>query len=93
MAEVLVTNGNLRGPNAHAILKRAHPYGPEVRARTVRVPLHDRVRIGTLRSIAEDAGANDCDGFSKWIDSNREPNAISEYPGQKKPVLRGNYVR
>lgn len=41
----------------------------EVRRTTV--PLHDRVKIGTLRSIAHDVGANDFEEFCRWIDHNR----------------------
>ena len=74
VAKVLVNKGNfqwVRTPGDHAILKWEHPDGPEVESRTVSVPLHDRVRIGTLRGIAEDAGAKDFDEFCLWIDRNR----------------------
>ena len=40
----------------------------EVRRTTV--PMHDRVRIGTLRDIARDVGANDFERFWRWIDNN-----------------------
>jgi hypothetical protein len=52
-------------------LKWEHPDGPGVETRTVSVPLHDRVRTGTLRRIAEDAGAKDFEKFCEWIDRNR----------------------
>jgi len=39
--------------------------------RRVSVPQHDRVREGTLRDIAEQAGAQDFEEFCKWIDRNR----------------------
>jgi hypothetical protein len=42
-----------------------------VEKRTVSVPLHDRVRTGTLRGIAEDAGAKDFDEFCKWVNRKR----------------------
>ena len=74
IAKVLVNKGNfswVRTTGDHVILKWEHPDGPNVESRTVSVPLHDRVRIGTLRGIAEDAGANDFDEFCKWIDRNR----------------------
>ena len=74
VVKVLGNAGNFqvaRITGDHAILKWEHPDGPEVEARTVSVPLHDRVRIGTLRGIAEDAGANDFDEFCRWIDRNR----------------------
>lgn len=61
----------VRTSGDHAILKWEHPDGPEIEKRTVSVPLHDRLRIGTLRGIAEDAGAKDFDDFCKWIDRNR----------------------
>lgn len=70
--KVLVNVGNFhqdRISGSHAILKYTHPEMGE--KRTVSVPLHDRVSMGTLRGIAEDAGANDFDEFCKWIDRNR----------------------
>lgn len=39
--------------------------------RRVTVPMHDSIRIGTLRDIANDAGAKDFDKFCRWIDRNR----------------------
>jgi hypothetical protein len=36
----------------------------------VTVPAHDSIRIGTLRDIADDAGAEDFDAFCEWIDRN-----------------------
>jgi len=74
IAKVLVNKGNFQWawtPGDHAILNWEHPDGPDVEKRPVTVPLHDRVRIGTLREIHEDAGANDFDKFCKWIDRNR----------------------
>ena len=75
VAKVLANKGNFRWVNTqgdHAILKWEHPDGPDVERRTVSIPLHDRVRTGTLRGIAEDAGAKDFDEFCKWIDRNRQ---------------------
>lgn len=74
VAKVLVNKGNfqwVRTTGDHAILKWQHPDGPEIESRTVSVPLHDRIRIGTLRGIAEDAGAQDFDRFCRWVDRNR----------------------
>jgi predicted RNA binding protein YcfA (HicA-like mRNA interferase family) len=74
IAKVLVNNGNfqwVRTPGDHAILKWEHPDGPDIEKRTVTVPLHDRVRVGTLRGIAEDAGAKDFEAFCMWVDRNR----------------------
>ena len=45
--------------------------GPDVERRTVSVPLHERVRTGTLRGIAENAGAEGFDAFCKRIARNR----------------------
>jgi hypothetical protein len=36
----------------------------------VTVPLHDEHRIGTLREIADEAGAREFDEFCDWIDRN-----------------------
>jgi len=50
----------------HAVLKYTHPETGEVR--TVTVPLHDRVRVGTLQQIAEQCGAEDFRAWCEWID-------------------------
>ena len=71
---MLVNKGNfswVRTAGDHAILKWEHPDGLEIESRTVSVPLHDRVRVGTLRGIADDAGAKDFEKFCAWIDRNR----------------------
>lgn len=39
--------------------------------RRVTVPLHSRLKEGTLRKIAKQAGANDFDEFCRWIDRHR----------------------
>ncbi|ELZ59928.1 hypothetical protein C467_02716 [Halorubrum hochstenium ATCC 700873] len=44
-----------------------HPTNESDRRR-VTVPLHDELRIGTLRSVADDAGAKDFEAFCDWID-------------------------
>ena len=51
----------------HAQLYYEHPTNPDDRRR-VTVPLHDELRTGTLRSIADDAGAREFDAFCDWID-------------------------
>lgn len=71
---VLVNTGNFRHVRTtgdHVILRWTHPEGPDVERRTVVVPLHDSISIGTLRDIADDAGANDFEEFCAWIDRNR----------------------
>lgn len=35
--------------------------------RRVTIPLHDRLKVGTLKKISEQAGANDFREFCKWI--------------------------
>jgi len=72
VVKVLVNKGNFtreRTTGSHAILKYSHPETGEKRA--VTVPFHDRLRTGTLRGIAKDAGAKDFDKFCRWIDRNR----------------------
>lgn len=72
--EVLVNTGNfrhIRTTGDHLILEWVHPDGPDIERRVVSIPLHDPVRIGTLRQIARAAGARDFDAFCKWIDRNR----------------------
>ncbi len=54
----------------HAILRWEPPADHDSDARTVPVPLHDEVDMGTLRSIAEQAGAKDFDKFCAWIERN-----------------------
>ena len=74
VTKVLVNTGNftwVRTTGDHAILRWEPPEGHDSAARTVSVPLHDRIDTGTLRAIAEDAGAKDFDAFCRWIDRNR----------------------
>ena len=61
--------GRARQRGSHAILKYQHPETGE--KRTVTVPMRDRIKTGTLRDIAEQAGAKDFDEFCKWIDRNK----------------------
>jgi len=53
----------------HAQLYYEHPTNEDDR-RHVTVPLHDELRTGTLRRIADDAGAQDFAAFCAWIDHN-----------------------
>ena len=60
IVKMLGNKGNfewIRTTGDHTILKWEHPDGPEIESLTVSVPLHDQVRIGTLRGIADNAGA------------------------------------
>jgi predicted RNA binding protein YcfA (HicA-like mRNA interferase family) len=70
--KVLVNRGGFwvdRVNGDHYILKYEHPSGND--DRTVVVPRHSSLRIGTLRDIADDAGANNFNKFCEWIDRNR----------------------
>jgi predicted RNA binding protein YcfA (HicA-like mRNA interferase family) len=72
VATALVNAGGFewrRTRGDHAQLYDEHPSNPDDR-RQVTVPLHDELRTGTLRQIADDAGAKDFDEFCAWIDRN-----------------------
>lgn len=72
VVKVLVNVGGFewrRTTGDHAQLYYSHPTNEEDR-RHVTVPLHDELKPGTLRNIADSAGANDFDEFCDWIDSN-----------------------
>jgi predicted RNA binding protein YcfA (HicA-like mRNA interferase family) len=51
---------------SHVRLRYEHPETGEVR--NVDVPMHTEMRIGTLRSIADQCGAEDFDEWCRWID-------------------------
>ncbi len=53
----------------HAQLFYEHPTN-ETDRRFVTVPLHDELKVGTLRDIADSAGAKDFEAFCAWIDRN-----------------------
>jgi predicted RNA binding protein YcfA (HicA-like mRNA interferase family) len=70
--KVLVNAGGFewrRTTGDHAQLYYEHPTN-ETDRRRVTVPLHDELRTGTLRGIADSAGANDFDSFCDWIAAN-----------------------
>ena len=72
VVKVLVNRGGFewrRTTGDHAQLYYEHPTN-EADKRHVTVPLHDELRKGTLRGIADDAGARDFDAFCAWIDRN-----------------------
>lgn len=74
VAKVLANSGIfqwVRTTGDHAILKWTAPGDHDSENRTVSVPLHDRIPVGTLRSIGDDAGMQDFDEFCRWIDRNR----------------------
>ncbi|MFA1612266.1 type II toxin-antitoxin system HicA family toxin [Halobellus rubicundus] len=70
--KVLVNSGGFewrRTTGDHAQLYYEHPTNEDDR-RHVTVPLHDELRVGTLREIAANAGAQDFEEFCDWIDRN-----------------------
>lgn len=70
--KVLVNVGGFecrRTTGDHAQLYYEHPTNEDDRRR-VTVPLHDELRQGTLRGIAESADAQDFDAFCEWLDRN-----------------------
>jgi len=72
VAKVLVNVGGFewrRTTGDHAQLYYRHPTNEDDR-RHATVPLHDELDQGTLRDIANSAGANDFDEFCDWIDRN-----------------------
>jgi len=72
VVKVLVNVGGFewrRTVGDHAQLYYEHPSNEDDRRR-VTVPLHDELRPGTLRGIADSAGARDFDDFCEWIDEN-----------------------
>lgn len=71
---VLVNVGgfeHVRTTGDHLILRWDPPAEHDTEPRIVTVPLHDSVSVGTLRDIADSAGADDFDAFCEWIARNR----------------------
>lgn len=58
--------------------------------RNVDVPMHDEVKIGTLRSIADQCGAEDFQEWCRWIDDHA---CISVFEGRTEPRTRGRRPR
>ncbi|PSQ23381.1 type II toxin-antitoxin system HicA family toxin [Halobacteriales archaeon QS_9_67_17] len=52
---------------SHIKLRYEHPTNDED-IRVVSVPMHNRIKLGTLRNIAEQSGAEDFDAWVEWID-------------------------
>jgi predicted RNA binding protein YcfA (HicA-like mRNA interferase family) len=74
VAKVLLNVGGYeweRTSGSHMILKWYPPEDHDTDPRTVSVPRHDRLDTGTLKSIAEQAGARDFQNFCEWIDRHR----------------------
>lgn len=55
---------------SHVKLRYEHPRNPDD-VRVVTVPMHDRIRTGTLQSIAEQCEADDFRSWCEWIDEHR----------------------
>ena len=74
VAKVLVNSGPFyldHMTGSHMILKWDPPASHNSDPRTVVVPRHNRLKIGTLRDIADQAGAKDFDRFCRWVDRHR----------------------
>ncbi|WP_439026838.1 type II toxin-antitoxin system HicA family toxin [Haloarchaeobius sp. DT45] len=72
VVKVLVNVGGFewrRTTGDHAQLYYERPTNENDRRR-VTVPLHDELRTGTLRGIADSAGARDFEEFCEWLDRN-----------------------
>ena len=54
---------------SHFQLRYEHPETGEVR--NVTVPLHGEIQTDTLRTIADQCGAEEFDAWCRWIDRNR----------------------
>lgn len=70
VAKVLIQWGfqPVGGRGSHRVFRYDSPHSDEVR--TVTVPItHDPIKQGTLREIAEQAGANDFDAFCEELDA------------------------
>jgi predicted RNA binding protein YcfA (HicA-like mRNA interferase family) len=52
---------------SHVKLRYEHPTNDDD-VRVVTVPLHDRVRTGTLQQITDQCGADDFHAWCEWID-------------------------
>jgi predicted RNA binding protein YcfA (HicA-like mRNA interferase family) len=73
VVKVMVNSGIyewVRTNGDHAILRWEPPASHDSDARTVPVPLHDELSTGTLRDIADQAGAKDFQEFCDWIERN-----------------------
>lgn len=54
---------------SHVKLRYEHPSNDDD-IRVVSVPMHDSIRVGTLRNIAEQSGAEDFEAWCQWIEAN-----------------------
>lgn len=56
---------------SHLKLRWDSPDTDEVRIVTIPMKSEDKIPTGTLRSIAEQCGANDFEAWCEWIDEHR----------------------
>lgn len=54
---------------SHVKLRYDHPSN-EDDVRVVSIPMHDSIRVGTLRNIARQSGGEDFEAWCRWIDRN-----------------------
>jgi predicted RNA binding protein YcfA (HicA-like mRNA interferase family) len=69
----VLTKNNFRvvdRTGSHVKLRYDSPENPDD-VRVVTVPMHQRIREGTLRNIATQCGARDFDAWCRWIDRQR----------------------
>jgi predicted RNA binding protein YcfA (HicA-like mRNA interferase family) len=55
---------------SHVKLRYVHPTNADD-VRVVSIPMHDRIRIGTLQNIADQCSAEDFHAWCEWIDQHR----------------------
>jgi predicted RNA binding protein YcfA (HicA-like mRNA interferase family) len=55
---------------SHLKLRWESPHTDEIRIVTVPVVSEDEIPAGTLRSIADQCGADDFEAWCRWIDEN-----------------------
>ncbi len=73
IAKVLQKHGYRQAgrKGSHLKLRYEHPVTDEVRIVTVPLKSEDDIPTGTLRSIADQCGAEDFHKWCHWIDENR----------------------
>lgn len=73
IASVLLKYGFERAgrTGSHLKLRYESPDTNEVRIVTIPMKSEDKIPTGTLRSIAEQCGAEDFHAWCEWIDENR----------------------
>lgn len=72
--DVLVNRGtftHVRTTGDHLNLTWYSPEDHDIEERTVVIPLHERVSIGTRHDIASDAGTKEFDEFCAWTARHR----------------------